>query len=48
MKRYNVMLTKFQDNKLDTKREALLCLGIIAFCTIWLTLEFFTKLADSL
>lgn len=48
MKRYNVMLTKFQDNKLDTKRDALLVLTVVGFCTIWLTLEFFTRLADSL
>lgn len=48
MKRYGNMMQRMQDNKLDTKSDTLLCLGIIAFCTVWLTLEFFTKLADSL
>jgi hypothetical protein len=42
------MLCTINAKRSDTKRELLICSGIIAFCTIWLTLEFFTKLADSL
>lgn len=48
MKRYSNMMQRLNDTKLDSKRDTLLVLAVAGFCTIWLTLEFFTKLADSL
>lgn len=44
----NLMLKRLNDSKPDTAREVLYTLAFIAVVTVWLTIDFFTKLADTL
>ena len=44
----NLMLKRLNDSKPDTEREVLYTLAFIAIVTLWLTLDFWTKLADTL
>lgn len=44
----NLMLKRLNDSKLDSTREVCYTLAFVVVVTLWLTLDFWTKLADTL
>jgi len=44
----NLMLKRLNDSKPDSTREVCYTLAFVVVVTVWLTLDFWTKLADTL
>lgn len=49
MKRtHNPMLERLNNSKLDSTKEVRYTVAFVVVVTVWLTLDFWTKLADTL
>lgn len=48
LRRNNPMLERLNDSKLDSTKEVCYTLAFVVVVTVWLTLDFWTKLADTL
>lgn len=41
-------MKRINASRKDSPKTSVICYAVIAFCTVWLTIDFFTKLADTL
>lgn len=42
------MMKRINASRKDSVKTSVICYAVITFCTVWLTIDFFTKLADNL